>query len=110
MKFVTTKLIALRRGNEVDRNVVPKMNNIAKILLCAVVFATGFEFTKPAQSQTLFEVLFPQAAARRRARFRARQQLDRPVVKIEKIKGPQYYKYRPVAMKRIKLEIGRAHV
>lgn len=78
------------------------ISSLAKIMICGSVCLVSVDFTQPANAQTLFEKLFPQAAERRRARLRARQRALQPPVAVKKVAAPKYYNYAPIALKKYK--------
>ena len=78
------------------------LSGLARILICSSICLVSVEFTQPANAQTLFERLFPQAAERRRERLRARQRALQPPVEVKKVSAPKYYNYKPIAISKYK--------
>ena len=87
-----------------------RLTKLTRVLLCSAVLIGGadiigstnsFNFVSQAEARqkTLFEVLFPRAAARKRAKELALKKANQP--EIKKISAPRYYKYKPEALKLI---------
>lgn len=86
------------------------LKKLARILLCSTLCIGGanivgeighFDLVSQAEARqkTLFETLFPKAAARRRARELALRNANE--VKVKRVSAPRYYNYKPEALKLI---------
>lgn len=86
------------------------LKKLARILLCSTLCIGGanivgeighFNLVSQAEARqkTLFEALFPKAAARKRARELALRNANE--VEVKRISAPRYYKYKPEALKLI---------
>ncbi|MFK5979291.1 MAG: L,D-transpeptidase family protein [Rhizobiaceae bacterium] len=86
------------------------LKKLASILLCTTLSIGGanvvgeigsFDLVSKAEARqkTLFETLFPKAAARKRARQLALQKGNE--VEIKRVSAPRYYKYKPDSLKLI---------
>jgi len=93
---------------ELTEIVLTRFKKLARVLVCSAVCLSGadivsstgyFEFVSQAEARqkTLYETLFPRAAARRRARELAR--LKGNAVEVKKISAPRYYRYQPETLK-----------
>lgn len=86
------------------------LKKLARVLLCSTLCIGGanivgeigsFNLVSQAEARqkTLFEALFPRAAARKRARELALKNATE--VKVKRISAPRYYKYKPETLKLI---------
>lgn len=86
------------------------LKKLASVLLCSTLCIGGANIIgeighfglvsqAEARQKTLFEALFPKAAARRRARALALQKGNE--VEVKRVSAPRYYRYKPEALKLI---------